>query len=88
MPDCSSIDLTEAIKLLKYKTRPRPKRCEMDSCNARLTLTDMACKCSGYFCSGHRHAEVHSCTYDFKALYKEQLQKNLVEVKGSKVDTI
>ena len=66
----------------------RPKRCQMDSCKVKLLLTDSACKCQSFFCKGHRHAETHKCTFDFKKAGGSELQSRLVPVKGSKLEKI
>lgn len=67
---------------------PRPKRCCMEGCKKKLTLTDFPCKCGKIHCSQHRAAEVHACTYDFKAIGKEQLTKAMPTVTAKKVDVI
>jgi len=66
----------------------RPKRCQMDSCKVKLLLTDSACKCLSFFCKGHRHAETHKCSFDFKKVGGSELQSRLIAVKGSKLEKI
>jgi predicted nucleic acid binding AN1-type Zn finger protein len=66
----------------------RPKRCQMDNCKMKLLLTDSACKCQSFFCKGHRHAETHKCTFDFKKAGGSELQSKLIPVKGSKLEKI
>ena len=67
---------------------PRPKRCQMAECKQKLTLTDSACKCTGFFCMQHRHAETHSCAFDYKGEGINKLKAQLPEVKGVKVENI
>jgi hypothetical protein len=63
----------------------RPKRCQGENCKAKLHLTDFACKCEGWFCSAHRHAESHKCSYDFKAQGAAGLEKALVKVTADRM---
>lgn len=44
-------------------------------CKKKLGLLGFQCKCSGNFCSAHRHAEQHNCSYDYKKEYREKLIK-------------
>jgi hypothetical protein len=66
----------------------KPKRCEHTNCKTKLMLSDFACKCSKFYCISHKHAEIHSCSYDFKARGNEILEKQLVKAVASKVDKI
>ena len=54
-----------------------PKRCTKEDCNCKLKLTDYACRCGKYFCSNHRLAETHNCTFDYKEFSKEILLKTM-----------
>ena len=42
-------------------------RCSVKSCNKKLKLTDMECKCGHIYCQIHRLPETHNCEYNFKA---------------------
>lgn len=53
------------------------ERCAFVPCKAVLTLTSPACKCEKKFCGAHRHAETHSCTFDYRASGKEHLMKTM-----------
>ena len=66
----------------------RPKRCQMAECKAKLALTDSACKCTGFYCMKHRHAETHSCAFDYKSEGMGKLKSQLVEAKGVKIENI
>ena len=66
----------------------KPKRCQHLSCKTKLMLSDFACKCENYYCSSHRHAESHSCSFDFKKQSHLQLEKQLVKVVSSKLDRV
>lgn len=66
----------------------RPKRCQGAGCNAKLVLSDFACNCKGFYCTKHRYAEAHSCSFDYKAAANKLLEKNLVKVNGEKIQKI
>lgn len=73
----------------ELKSEPkRPKRCQMAECKQKLALTDSACKCAGLFCMKHKHAETHSCAFDYKGEGMNRLKSQLTEVRGVKVDNI
>jgi len=37
-------------------------------CGRKIGLaTSFRCRCTLTFCSGHRHADGHACTFDYKA---------------------
>ena len=74
--------------LIAPSAPPRPKRCQMAECKTKLALTDSACKCSGIYCMKHRHAETHSCAFDYKGEGMNKLKSELVEAKGIKVENI
>ena len=49
-------------------------RCK--ECKVRLNpFTEFKCKCENVFCSKHRLAINHNCTYDHKKEYRTKLQK-------------
>ena len=58
------------------------------SCNKKLLLTDITCKCCKRFCSAHRMPEDHDCSYDYKSAGKKILETNLLKVDGSKMERL
>lgn len=66
----------------------RPKRCQQAECKKKLMLSDMACKCEKYYCQGHRYAESHSCSFDYKAAGNKILEKQLVKTVAQKISQI
>ena len=66
----------------------KPKKCQHLSCKTKLMLSDFACKCENYYCSSHRHAESHSCSFDFKKQGHSQLEKQLVKTVAAKLDRV
>ncbi|KAI8468552.1 MAG: zinc finger protein, major isoform [Monoraphidium minutum] len=64
----------------------KPNRCQ--SCRKKVGLTGFACKCGMLFCSQHRYAEAHACTFDYKTAEREKLAANNPLVQASKVERI
>ncbi len=40
-------------------------RCNLKACNKKLGLTGFECRCKGWYCGTHRHADQHPCTFDW-----------------------
>ncbi|EUD67004.1 hypothetical protein C922_02588 [Plasmodium inui San Antonio 1] len=57
-------------------------------CCKRVGLLGIKCRCNHYFCSLHRYADAHNCTFDYKNYHKQQLIKNNVKVVADKVKKI
>jgi len=70
-----------------------PKKIQTDttrcwSCNKKVGLLGFKCRCDYVFCSMHRYSDKHSCSFDYKAMARANLQKANPVVKGSKVEKI
>jgi len=72
----------------KVEEPVRPKRCEHTECNKKLMLTDYACQCKQFYCSNHRHANIHSCKFDYKNKAEGVLGKQLVKLGAEKMERI
>jgi hypothetical protein len=71
------------------KTHVKPTRCCFDGCKKKLALTDFPCKCGKIHCTSHRPAELHNCSFDFKANHKENLMQYMsTAVTAAKIDAI
>jgi hypothetical protein len=66
----------------------KPKRCQHDGCKVKLMLADFACRCKSFYCSQHRFAEVHKCSFDYKTVGKELLTKQMPTVVGEKFERV
>ena len=54
----------------------KSKKIRCSDCRKRLNITNVfICRCERKFCAKHRHAESHSCSYDYKADGKKYLEK-------------
>lgn len=45
------------------------------TCNKKVGLTMIKCRCGLGFCGKHRYPESHACDFDFKALGKKQIME-------------
>ena len=55
-------------------TKSKKSRC--NECRKKLNITNIfICRCEKKFCAKHRHAESHSCAYDYKLDGKKYLEK-------------
>ena len=66
----------------------KPKRCQGIGCKAKIGLTSFICKCEGWYCGMHRHAENHSCSFDYKTKGQVSLEKALIKVAGEKLEKV
>ncbi|PSC69790.1 AN1 family Zinc finger domain-containing [Micractinium conductrix] len=57
-------------------------------CRKKVGLLGFECRCGYVFCSGHRHANDHSCTYDFASMDKANLAKANNKVVAAKIDKL
>lgn len=69
------------------KHPPKSLRCA--ECNKKLgIIMVMKCHCEKVFCSKHRYAEAHNCSYDFKREGQKTIAKENPLVVASKVTKI
>ena len=65
------------------------KRCF--ECKSKLSLAQRECNkclCGGVYCSKHRLAEQHSCSYDYKTDGKKLLEKRNPRIVAEKLNKI
>ena len=56
------------------------------SCNKKVGLLGFECRCGYVYCSGHRHAADHACTFDYASFDRDRLAKANPVVAAAKVD--
>jgi hypothetical protein len=61
-------------------------RCQQ--CRKKVGLTGFKCKCGLLFCGGHRYAEDHACTYDWRSAQREKLAADNPLVRADKIQRI
>jgi len=68
------------------KKKKKKNKCK--KCKKKLGLVPFKCKCNHIFCSLHRYAEDHNCTYDYKVEYMNNFNKNNPKVVAEKISKI
>ncbi|CAF0769997.1 unnamed protein product [Rotaria sp. Silwood1] len=68
--------------------KKKRNRCSWETCNKKLGLTGFNCRCGGQFCSLHRYANEHNCTFDYKEYGQNEIRKNMPVVQGERVQRI
>ncbi|KAH8584894.1 A20 and Znf AN1 domains [Cryptosporidium sp. chipmunk genotype I] len=63
-----------------------PGRCY--HCNKKVGIYGFNCRCGFNFCSTHRYADAHDCTFDYKTFEREQLRKTNQAVIADKIQRI
>lgn len=58
------------------------------SCKRKVGLLGFRCRCEFVFCSKHRHAEEHTCSFNYKDLQKDKLSAENQRIVGSKIEKI
>ncbi|KAL5105901.1 Zinc finger A20 and AN1 domain-containing stress-associated protein 6 [Taenia crassiceps] len=86
--DPSSAIATSSQNLTRRSLSPSVVRCKV--CNKRLTLIEqgIVCACGEVFCTAHRFADRHNCTFDYQSDERERLRKANPAVSGEKVRKI
>ncbi|KAK9147589.1 hypothetical protein Scep_006346 [Stephania cephalantha] len=56
-------------------------------CNKKVGLLGFKCKCGSTYCGDHRYPEKHECSFDYKKVGREQLEKANPVVKTAKLQT-
>ncbi|XVF05191.1 hypothetical protein REPUB_Repub05bG0150500 [Reevesia pubescens] len=77
---------TKVEEEVQVQIQVRPNRCL--TCKKRVGLTGFKCRCEMVFCGTHRYPEQHACTFDFKAMGKQQIADANPVVKGEKLHKI
>lgn len=63
-----------------------PGRCY--HCNKKVGIYGFNCRCGFNFCSTHRYADAHDCSFDYKTFEREQLRKTNQAVIADKIQRI
>ncbi|CAM0876755.1 unnamed protein product [Alopecurus aequalis] len=79
-------DGKQAVKEEAPKPKPPSNRCL--SCRKKVGLTGFKCRCGDTFCSMHRYADAHKCTFDYKQAGREQIAKLNPVIKADKITKI
>ena len=75
--------------LVQQKKTIKPARPRCSVCRKKTGLaTSFTCRCGGTFCSIHRYAEEHKCTFDYKGTGRQLLQQSNPVVEAPKLPKI
>lgn len=64
--------------------KPKKRRCGI--CKKKIGLTGFDCRCGGLYCSMHRYADTHNCTFDYKEDGKEKIRKANPVIQDDKIN--
>jgi len=91
-PSVSNVPSNEAVEVqsqsdqLKVEKKKKKTRCS--KCKVNVGVIGFPCRCGGMFCSVHRYANEHSCSFDYKEHGAEEIRKNNPQVVGEKIQKI
>jgi hypothetical protein len=64
-------------------------KCAFLNCKKKIPLSvQWKCKCDGIFCSIHKDADMHYCTFDYKKSQKNKLIHENPQVIAAKIEMI
>ncbi|KAI1280873.1 AN1-type zinc finger protein 6 [Halotydeus destructor] len=66
----------------------KKKKTRCTKCKVNVGVIGFPCRCGGMFCSVHRYANEHSCSFDYKEHGAEEIRKNNPQVVGEKIQKI
>jgi len=65
------------------------KKPRCHECHKKLSLAQQfECKCGLMFCSMHRYADSHNCTFDYQTIQQKKLESSNPVVAPSKVQQL
>lgn len=77
--------------LCRFNRCRRPVQVHRDrcfTCDRKLNLAGIECRCGYVFCGRHRYADEHDCRYDHQRRHQSALAKVNQKVQGSKLEKI
>jgi len=66
----------------------KKKKTRCTKCRVNVGVIGFPCRCGGMFCSTHRYANEHCCSFDYKEHGAEEIRKNNPQVVGEKIQKI
>jgi hypothetical protein len=76
-------------KIVGDNIKEQKKKIRCRECNKKLALAQQfECKCGSMFCSIHRYADCHNCSFDYQRTHQEKLESLNPVVAPSKVQQI
>lgn len=78
--------LDNAVSVITTPKKKKKNRCSV--CRAKVGLLGFKCRCEGLFCSLHRHADAHKCSFDYMTYERDLLEKANPVISPEKVRKI
>jgi hypothetical protein len=77
-------------KISRFKKDTMPKKPKCPVCKKKLTLVEqqMPCRCKKTFCTKHRLAASHDCTFNYIDSAKEKLKEGMPAATFRKVESV
>jgi hypothetical protein len=66
----------------------KKKKTKCTKCKVNVGVIGFPCRCGGIFCSLHRYANEHDCTFDYREHGAEEIRKNNPQIIGEKIKKI
>lgn len=85
-PPTASSSPSPSPSAITSSTTPKKNRCHM--CKKKIGLTGFHCRCGHQFCSLHRYADTHECTFDYKTSGREELEKHHPKIIAVKIEKL
>ena len=60
-------------------------RCSNNGCNKKLGLMPYKCKCNLEYCITHRAPETHTCSFDYKTIGRQNIEKINPQIVNEKI---
>ena len=83
IPDRTEASVEASFTLKAEKQSQYGTRCS--SCRKKVGLTGFRCRCGDLFCSRHRYSETHDCSFDYKAMGREEISRANPVIRAAKI---
>ncbi|KAE8672135.1 Zinc finger A20 and AN1 domain-containing stress-associated protein 1 [Hibiscus syriacus] len=82
-PKTSTFSRAVAVNPASVTEKKVVNRCS--GCRKRVGLTGFRCRCGELFCADHRYSDRHDCSYDYKTVGRESIDRENPVVKAAKI---
>lgn len=86
--DAEPVEMVEELEMDGIDRPVQANRGRCFSCSKKVGLLGFECRCGYVYCSHHRHAADHSCSFDYASMDRERLAKANPTVAAAKVDKL
>jgi len=70
------------------ESTPQEDQTKCWACCRNIGLTGIQCRCKYYFCSEHRYAESHDCTFNHQLYHRSILEREILGCVAEKVEKV